>query len=162
MFLLNCIVFGILLLICNTNVNGNDENNVVNLTSSVFDEEIQRIPHFVLFDAPLSLRCRKFSPIWKQLAKKFNKRKGQKVVISKIDCSIETDFCYYQKLDDYPKLKFFYQNNTHVYNENLDEAKLDDLKLMPELTGYVLEMINEYDITTPETQQSKPKIHDEL
>ena len=53
MFLLNCIVLGILLLICNTNVNGNDENNVVNGICYEIEDKIVGIAHYRTMPRPI-------------------------------------------------------------------------------------------------------------
>jgi len=81
--------------------------DVVNLVKDKFDTEVSKKPHFIMFFAPWCRHCKNLAPSWQELAEKYNKADEQKVVVAKVDCTIETDLCSSQNVTEYPTLKFF-------------------------------------------------------
>ncbi|XP_033726547.1 thioredoxin domain-containing protein 5-like [Pecten maximus] len=82
--------------------------NAVSYTSKTFSTEIARIPHFVMFYAPWCGHCKRLSPVWDELAQFFNKDFGMsKLIIGKVDCTLETALCADHDVTGYPTLKYF-------------------------------------------------------
>ncbi|XP_069107179.1 thioredoxin domain-containing protein 5-like [Argopecten irradians] len=87
--------------------------NAVTYTSKTFSSEIAKIPHFVMFYAPWCGHCKRIAPVWDELATFFNKDFAMsKLIIGKVDCTIETALCADHDVTGYPTLKYFKKGGT--------------------------------------------------
>ncbi|CAG2247296.1 ERP46 [Mytilus edulis] len=50
---------------------------------------------------------KRLAPTWNELAKVFNDKEEQEVVIAKVDCTVETALCADNDVTGYPTIKFF-------------------------------------------------------
>jgi len=85
------------------------ESSVTKYTSEEFLQNVQLKPHFTQFYAPWCGHCKRLSPIWDQLSEKFADK--EQVVISKVDCTVETQLCSDQQVTGYPTVKFYNEGN---------------------------------------------------
>ncbi|KFM73991.1 Thioredoxin domain-containing protein 5, partial [Stegodyphus mimosarum] len=66
------------------------------------------VPHFVNFFAPWCGYCKRLKPVWDELAEKYNVNSpNQKIVIAKVDCTVETPLCALEGISGYPSLIFY-------------------------------------------------------
>ncbi|XP_064105135.1 thioredoxin domain-containing protein 5-like [Macrobrachium nipponense] len=82
-------------------------DNTVSFTSDTFVESVPKKPHFVMFFAPWCGHCKRLSPTWDDLGKKYNEADPQEVIIGKVDCTQHTTLCSSQDVTGYPTLKMF-------------------------------------------------------
>ncbi|KAG7172585.1 thioredoxin domain-containing protein 5 homolog [Homarus americanus] len=80
--------------------------NTVTLTAETFEDSVQGKPNFVMFFAPWCGHCKRLSPTWDDLGKKYNTEKAE-VVVGKVDCTQHTALCSSQDVTGYPTLKLF-------------------------------------------------------
>ncbi|XP_013411035.1 thioredoxin domain-containing protein 5 [Lingula anatina] len=74
----------------------------------MFDDKVPQKAHFIMFFAPWCGHCQRLSPVWDELAVKFNTDPSSaEVLIAKVDCTAETALCSDQEVKAYPTLKFF-------------------------------------------------------
>uniref|UniRef100_A0A1B6DFB0 Thioredoxin domain-containing protein n=1 Tax=Clastoptera arizonana TaxID=38151 RepID=A0A1B6DFB0_9HEMI len=73
----------------------------------MFTSEIKNNNQFVMFYAPWCTYCKRLSPTWEELANIYNEEEKSKVVIAKVDCTVDTELCSIQDVTGYPTLKFF-------------------------------------------------------
>ncbi|XP_064489294.1 thioredoxin domain-containing protein 5 homolog [Ornithodoros turicata] len=120
------------------------KDNAVKYDETAFKKAIGKVPHFVKFFAPWCGHCKRLAPTWDELAEKYNEiDDGTKVIISKVDCTTESQLCAEQDITGYPTLKFFkasadegikYRGPRDLasleafISENLGEAKPDVVK----------------------------------
>lgn len=83
-----------------------EDGAAVQFTSDTFKESKGSNPLFVKFYAPWCGHCKRMAPTWEELAAKFNVD-GQKIVIGKVDCTVETALCSENGVTGYPTLKFY-------------------------------------------------------
>lgn len=91
-------------------VRGSDlyKDNVVKYDEAAFQEAVGKTAHFVKFFAPWCGHCKRLAPTWDELAEEYNEAKGgNKVIIAKVDCTVDTSLCADQGITGYPTLKFF-------------------------------------------------------
>lgn len=81
--------------------------NAVTFTSDTFEDSVPLKPHFVMFFAPWCGHCKRLSPTWDDLGKKYNSQESTEVVIGKVDCTQHTALCSSQDVTGYPTLKLF-------------------------------------------------------
>ncbi|XP_041468662.1 thioredoxin domain-containing protein 5-like [Lytechinus variegatus] len=83
------------------------ESKVAVLSTNNFLTQTAKGTSFVKFYAPWCPHCEKLSPIWDQLAEKFDSRKD--VTIAKVDCTKETEkpLCQKHDIRGYPTLLLF-------------------------------------------------------
>merc|ERR1712038_450336 len=88
-------------------VSGDDDHGKIaqSYNAEEFDQEITKIPHFIMFFAPWCGHCKKLAPAWDQLAGHY--AKSDKVTVAKVDCTVEKDLCQGQGVSGYPTVKFF-------------------------------------------------------
>ncbi|KAL3891459.1 hypothetical protein ACJMK2_003721 [Sinanodonta woodiana] len=97
-------------------------SNAVLYTQENFDEIIKDKKHFVMFFAPWCGHCKRLSPTWDELAKRYNSEDSD-VTIAKVDCTVDTKVCADQQVRGYPTMKFFnMEQNKNVvpYRGNRD------------------------------------------
>ncbi|XP_050712885.1 thioredoxin domain-containing protein 5-like [Eriocheir sinensis] len=83
-----------------------EANAVVDFSDDTFAESVPAKPHFVMFYAPWCGHCKRLSPTWDDLGKKYNTDEAE-VVIGKVDCTQHTALCSSQDVTGYPTLKLF-------------------------------------------------------
>lgn len=84
------------------------KDNVVKYDEAAFLEAVGKTAHFVKFFAPWCGHCKRLAPTWDELAEKHNEAKDKgRVIIAKVDCTVDTTLCADQGITSYPTLKFF-------------------------------------------------------
>ncbi|XP_013402503.1 thioredoxin domain-containing protein 5-like, partial [Lingula anatina] len=69
----------------------------------MFDDKVPQKAHFIMFFAPWCGHCQRLSPVWDELAVKFNTDPSTaEVLIAKVDCTAETALCSDQEVKAYP------------------------------------------------------------
>jgi len=86
------------------------DSDVIQLSSSSFETEIQKGNWLLEFYAPWCGHCKKLAPIYEEVATKL---KG-KVFVGKVDCTVEQDLCNKFEIRGYPTLKF--SSNGKLYD----------------------------------------------
>lgn len=81
-------------------------SNTLTLTADTFPLAVQGNPHFIMFFAPWCGHCKRLSPTWDDLGKKYNTEKAE-IVVGKVDCTQHTALCSSQDVTGYPTLKLF-------------------------------------------------------
>ncbi|XP_067118624.1 thioredoxin domain-containing protein 5 [Centruroides vittatus] len=102
-------------------------DNSIKYNEEGFRKNIGNSVHFVKFYAPWCGHCKRLAPIWDELAEKYNRPGEEKLVIAKVDCTMETALCSEQGVTGYPTLKFFKKGTIegHKYRGPRDIASLE-------------------------------------
>ncbi|XP_023229133.1 thioredoxin domain-containing protein 5-like [Centruroides sculpturatus] len=102
-------------------------DNSIKYDEEGFRKNIGNSVHFVKFYAPWCGHCKRLAPIWDELAEKYNRPGEEKLVIAKVDCTMETALCSEQGVTGYPTLKFFKKGTIegHKYRGPRDIASLE-------------------------------------
>lgn len=82
-------------------------SNTVSFTSDTFAKSVPEKPHFVMFYAPWCGHCKRLSPTWDDLGKKYNSEEEGEIVVGKVDCTQHTALCSSLDVTGYPTLKLF-------------------------------------------------------
>jgi len=82
-----------------------DEDLVKIYSKDLFSSELNKRNNFVMFFAPWCSHCKKFYPVWEDLAKDLSD--SSNIAIAKVDCTIHTELCSNQDITGYPTLKLY-------------------------------------------------------
>lgn len=107
----------------NNEVDVEQVEGLVTLTTENFDGHIKTGLHFVEFFAPWCVHCQHFAPTWKAVAKHFEKNPD--ITICKMDCTVDQSKCQELKITGFPMLKL-YKDGEEVDNFNA-ERRMDVL-----------------------------------
>ncbi|XP_076082915.1 thioredoxin domain-containing protein 5-like [Mytilus galloprovincialis] len=103
-------VGAVLLLVFSAVVTADNDDHgseAVSHTADSFATQVEETKQFVMFFAPWCGHCKRLAPTWNELAKVFNDKEEQEVVIAKVDCTVETALCADNDVTGYPTIKFF-------------------------------------------------------
>ena len=89
--------------------------NAVEFTAKNFDELTTGKNVFIKFFAPWCGHCKKLAPTWDRLMEEYED--DDSIVIGKMDCTVEKNFCNEQNIRGYPTLKYWNPNT-----EDLDQG----------------------------------------
>lgn len=82
------------------------DENVVVLSTDNFKTELSKYEFTAVeFYAPWCGHCKKLAPVWEELATTLKTEQGGKLLLAKVDCTINSEIC--GDVKSYPTLKFF-------------------------------------------------------
>ncbi|KAG0367281.1 hypothetical protein BGX24_003305, partial [Mortierella sp. AD032] len=84
---------------------------VVSLTPETYKSRTRFGPWLIEYYAPWCGHCQALAPVWDELAEHL---KG-KVNVAKVDCTVNQEICYYQKIRGYPTIKLHQLGETIEY-----------------------------------------------
>ncbi|KAK4313614.1 hypothetical protein Pmani_015047 [Petrolisthes manimaculis] len=93
-------------------VHGSDDDKhsassstVIEFNADTFTDAVPKKPHFIMFYAPWCGHCKRLSPTWEDLGKKYNTKEGGLVAVGKVDCTQHSALCSTHDVTGYPTLK---------------------------------------------------------
>lgn len=119
-------------------------------SSNDFNQFITTKPHLVMFYAPWCGHCQRLSAVYDKLAEKYNDElKKNRVVIAKVDCTVETALCSENNVLSYPTILFFWsdQKVSAKYKGKRDLPSLEEFvekKLLDGPTKQEEESLGDY------------------
>jgi len=142
-------------------------SDVIILTDSNFDSEMQKGKWLLEFYAPWCGHCKKLAPTYEEVATQMK----DQVNVGKVDCTVETGVCGRFNIKGYPTLKFNAEGTYFDYSgnrsaESLVAFSLGDYKksVESEIKGKVVEeaAISDVIILTDETFNQQTAVGDWL
>lgn len=134
-------------------VRGSDlyKDNAVKYDEAAFQEAVGKTAHFVKFFAPWCGHCKRLAPTWDELAEEYNEAKdGNKVIIAKVDCTVDTSLCADQGITGYPTLKFFKEGSK-------EGVKYRGPRDLISLEAFIAESLGQKQPEVPKPMPAAPK-----
>ncbi|XP_022088901.1 thioredoxin domain-containing protein 5-like isoform X2 [Acanthaster planci] len=118
----------------------------------MFKHAIGKSAHFIMFFAPWCGHCKKLTPVWDELADRYNPDESVPATFAKVDCTAETKVCHENEVKGYPTLKFF--------NPGHETVKYTGSRNFGSLEKFMFERLDKKKENVPQPPEAKHGLYE--